>query len=231
MRRLRTAILAAMAFCLAVAPRSNSTRRAGSGGSRRCQATAAHRPRQRRRSGASSSALTAPRSTSPNPELVFRADRVTRTEVDGRTRFAATSGKRQLGVTIDERLCADTMTGLPFPLTVAVALDGEQLYRLRRRDAGRDRRRLAGDPPRREAAAGGCGGHHRLRPRRHGERQRRLQPLLRSLYAFWRRALLRCAGGDPHGLPAAAYADGGTRLRKPRHRHRRDRRAAMASLS
>lgn len=64
---------------------------------------------------------------SPNPELAFRAGRVTRTHVGGQTRLQAVSAGRRVTVTVSERLCVDTMTGMPFPASVRIAIDGRRL--------------------------------------------------------------------------------------------------------
>jgi heat shock protein HslJ/uncharacterized membrane protein len=65
--------------------------------------------------------------SSLSPELAFKADTFTRESVDGKARVTATSDGRRLVVTADERLCADSMTGMPFPVTVSLEIDGRRL--------------------------------------------------------------------------------------------------------
>jgi len=65
--------------------------------------------------------------TSLSPELAFAAPSVVRTTVDGGPRITASSAGRTLAVTVKEGLCADTMTGMPFPFGVSLDLDGKAL--------------------------------------------------------------------------------------------------------
>jgi heat shock protein HslJ len=57
----------------------------------------------------------------------FRATRVERTGTGRRSRLVATDRGHRLVVTVDERPCADTMTGMPFPVRVTLDLDGRRL--------------------------------------------------------------------------------------------------------
>ena len=61
------------------------------------------------------------------PDLAFTAARVEHGTRDGRPALTASAGERRLSVAIDERLCADTMTGMPFPVGVRLSLDGREL--------------------------------------------------------------------------------------------------------
>jgi heat shock protein HslJ/uncharacterized membrane protein/uncharacterized lipoprotein YbaY len=65
--------------------------------------------------------------TGPSPELVFPPTAFVRDEADGRPRFTAQADGRTLIATIDEKLCTDSMSGLPFPVGVRIALDGRTL--------------------------------------------------------------------------------------------------------
>lgn len=65
--------------------------------------------------------------TSLSSELTFAAPKVERTTVDGAPRITASSAGRTLAVTVKEGLCADTMTGMPFPFGVSLDLDGKAL--------------------------------------------------------------------------------------------------------
>ena len=57
----------------------------------------------------------------------FTADRYRRQTVGGRPAFVATDGRSRMTVTVEERLCTDSMTGMPYPLRVAVAIGDHAL--------------------------------------------------------------------------------------------------------
>lgn len=59
-------------------------------------------------------------------EQRFEAPDFARSMVDGRPRITATQGGETLVMTVTERLCADTMTGMPFPIGVEVELRGQR---------------------------------------------------------------------------------------------------------
>lgn len=59
--------------------------------------------------------------------LSFRAKSFERRMDSGRPRLVASDGARELSVLIDERPCADTMTGMPFPVGVTVEIAGRRL--------------------------------------------------------------------------------------------------------
>jgi len=56
--------------------------------------------------------------------IAFKAPIAARETVDGRPRITAQAGAEKLELTVTERLCADTMTGMPFPMGVEVAYGG-----------------------------------------------------------------------------------------------------------
>ena len=62
----------------------------------------------------------------PGQNLRFEADSYERGMVEGQPRITARAGGATLEVTVTERLCADTMSGMPFPVGVEVALDGKR---------------------------------------------------------------------------------------------------------
>lgn len=62
----------------------------------------------------------------PGQELKFEAPIQSRDIVDGRPRIIAGAGAETLKVTILERMCADTMTGMPFPVGVEVEFGGRR---------------------------------------------------------------------------------------------------------
>lgn len=49
------------------------------------------------------------------------------TVAGGRTTYSSSSGSQSLSVLIEDRLCHDGMSGLPFPSTVTVTIDGREL--------------------------------------------------------------------------------------------------------
>jgi heat shock protein HslJ/uncharacterized membrane protein len=55
----------------------------------------------------------------------FEAPSVERSVVDGRPQITARQGGETLVMKVTERLCADTMSGMPFPIGVEVALGGK----------------------------------------------------------------------------------------------------------
>lgn len=48
-------------------------------------------------------------------------------EGDGRTTYTAVAGEQQVTAVVEERACADAMSGEPYPLTVTVRLDDREL--------------------------------------------------------------------------------------------------------
>ena len=60
----------------------------------------------------------------PGLGLGFKAPISARGVEDGRPRIVAEAGGERLEMTVTERLCADTMTGMPFPVGVSVAYGG-----------------------------------------------------------------------------------------------------------
>ena len=69
----------------------------------------------------------------PGLGLTFDASSHTRSMVDGHPRLTARQGAETLEVTVIEKLCADTMTGMPFPIGVEVSFGGRRFEGLRRR--------------------------------------------------------------------------------------------------
>lgn len=59
-------------------------------------------------------------------EQRFEAPSFERSVVDGRPQITARQGGETLVMTVTERLCADTMTGMPFPVGVEVELRGQR---------------------------------------------------------------------------------------------------------
>jgi uncharacterized membrane protein len=60
----------------------------------------------------------------PGLGLAFKAPVTSRDTADGRPRVTAQAGGETLELTVTERLCADTMTGMPFPIGVEVSYGG-----------------------------------------------------------------------------------------------------------
>jgi len=60
----------------------------------------------------------------PGLGLKFDAPAHSRDSVDGRPRIIARVGAKTLEATVIERMCSDTMTGMPFPIGVEVKFDG-----------------------------------------------------------------------------------------------------------
>lgn len=60
----------------------------------------------------------------PGLGIKQKAAPVTREMVDGHPRLSAGTGDGRITVTVIERLCADTMTGMPFPVSVRVERGG-----------------------------------------------------------------------------------------------------------
>ncbi len=60
----------------------------------------------------------------PGLGLAFEAPITSRDTADGRPRVMAQAGGETLELTIIERLCADVMTGMPFPIGVEVSYGG-----------------------------------------------------------------------------------------------------------
>lgn len=65
--------------------------------------------------------------TSLTPDLAFAASSVSRDEAARAPRWTASSGERHLVVHVSEKPCADSMTGMPFPVGVTVEIDGHRL--------------------------------------------------------------------------------------------------------
>lgn len=63
----------------------------------------------------------------PLDGITFRSSNVTRSTVDGHSRIEVSAGGNRLEVTIEQRLCADTMTGMPFPVAVRAEFNGRKL--------------------------------------------------------------------------------------------------------
>jgi uncharacterized membrane protein len=59
-------------------------------------------------------------------EQRFEAPGFERSVVDGRPQITARQGGETLVMTVTERLCADTMTGMPFPVGVEVEVRGKR---------------------------------------------------------------------------------------------------------
>lgn len=57
----------------------------------------------------------------------FMADRYRRQKAGGQPVIVATDGRSRMTVTVEERLCTDSMTGMPYPLRVAVAIGDQAL--------------------------------------------------------------------------------------------------------
>lgn len=62
----------------------------------------------------------------PGQGLTFKAPAFRREVVDGRPRIFAGEGDRGVEAKITERLCADTMSGMPFPVGVEVTYNGKR---------------------------------------------------------------------------------------------------------
>lgn len=63
----------------------------------------------------------------PLDGITFRSSNVTRSTVDGQARIEVSAGGNRLEATIEQRLCADTMTGMPFPIAVRAEFNGRKL--------------------------------------------------------------------------------------------------------
>ncbi len=63
----------------------------------------------------------------PLDGITFRSSNVTRSTVDGHPHIEVSAGGNRLEVTIEQRLCADTMTGMPFPVAVRAEFNGRKL--------------------------------------------------------------------------------------------------------
>lgn len=63
----------------------------------------------------------------PLDGITFRSSNVTRSTIDGHPRIDVSAGGNTLQVTIEQRLCADTMTGMPFPVAVQAEFNGQTL--------------------------------------------------------------------------------------------------------
>lgn len=63
----------------------------------------------------------------PLDGITFRSSNVTRSTVDGHPRIEVSAGGNTLDVTIEQHLCADTMTGMPFPVAVRAEFNGQKL--------------------------------------------------------------------------------------------------------
>jgi len=63
----------------------------------------------------------------PLDGITFRSSNVTRSTVDGHPRIEVSAGGNTLQVTIEQRLCADSMTGMPFPVAVRADFNGRRL--------------------------------------------------------------------------------------------------------
>lgn len=61
----------------------------------------------------------------PGQGLAFTGPVTSRDMVDGRPRITAQAGGQTLELTVIERLCADTMSGMPFPVGVEVSYGGQ----------------------------------------------------------------------------------------------------------
>jgi uncharacterized membrane protein len=57
-------------------------------------------------------------------DTAFKAPITSRQTADGRPRITAEAGGQRLELTVTERLCADTMSGMPFPVGVEVSFAG-----------------------------------------------------------------------------------------------------------
>jgi heat shock protein HslJ/uncharacterized membrane protein len=62
----------------------------------------------------------------PGQDLTFKAPSFRREVVDGHPHIIAGEGERTLEAKITERMCADTMSGMPFPVGVEVTFAGKQ---------------------------------------------------------------------------------------------------------
>lgn len=62
----------------------------------------------------------------PDLGSTFRSGAPARAMTGGHPVITARDGARTIEVTVVERLCADTMTGMPFPVGITVLLDGKQ---------------------------------------------------------------------------------------------------------
>lgn len=62
----------------------------------------------------------------PGQGLTFKAPSFRREIVDGHPHVIATEGGRTLEAKITERMCADTMSGMPFPVGIEVNLAGQR---------------------------------------------------------------------------------------------------------
>lgn len=57
-------------------------------------------------------------------DVAFKAPITSRETADGRPRIIAEADGKRLELTVTERLCADTMSGMPFPVGVEVSFGG-----------------------------------------------------------------------------------------------------------
>ena len=64
--------------------------------------------------------------SAPGLGLSFEADSITRKTADGRSRLVARNNQAELTVDEIDRMCADSMTGMPFPAGVEITLAGRQ---------------------------------------------------------------------------------------------------------
>ena len=62
----------------------------------------------------------------PGQGLTFKAPSFRREVVDGHPRIIAGEGEKQLEATVTERMCGDTMSGMPFPVGVEVTFAGKR---------------------------------------------------------------------------------------------------------
>lgn len=62
----------------------------------------------------------------PGQDIAFKAATFRRDVVDGHPRITADEGGKMLEAKITEKMCADTMSGMPFPIGVVVSFAGKQ---------------------------------------------------------------------------------------------------------
>jgi heat shock protein HslJ/uncharacterized membrane protein len=62
----------------------------------------------------------------PGQELSFKAPSFKRGVVDGHPSITASEGGKTLEARVTQRMCADTMSGMPFPVGVEVSFEGKR---------------------------------------------------------------------------------------------------------
>ena len=102
--------------------------------------------------------------------------------------YEAKVGADSFALSVASKICTDTMSGMPFPKSVTVALGAKDLQRLRRGACNAAPGPMEHHRDRWQAGNRWIIAHHRLRGRWKDQWQCLVQPVLRRLHADWRRS-------------------------------------------